>query len=194
MPKQIDREERRREIVVAAIAELAESGLQKFSLKNVGGRVGGSVTMVTHYFRSRDELFAELLTEFIREGDETLRDLRGIDDPEARLRVMLDYFLLTDPGDVVTERARMALHGHGTVFDVTQYFSQLEPAMRAVVRVGVEGVVSPANVERAVNFVRLWSSGLALSVVEHPELWGERQQRDSADAVAELLRAWGPPV
>jgi len=52
----VDHEDRRREIVRAAIEVVKKHGYQGLTLRSLAAQMGGSSTLVTHYFRSRRNL------------------------------------------------------------------------------------------------------------------------------------------
>jgi AcrR family transcriptional regulator len=56
MPKQVDHEERRREIAAAVLRLVATRGVEAASLRAVAGEAGVSMGAVQHYFTTRDEM------------------------------------------------------------------------------------------------------------------------------------------
>ena len=56
MPKQVDREERRREIAAAVLRLVATRGVEAASLRAVAREAGVSMGAVQHYFTTRDEM------------------------------------------------------------------------------------------------------------------------------------------
>ena len=56
MPKQVDREERRREIAAAVLRLVATRGVEAASLRAVAAEAGVSMGAVQHYFTTRDEM------------------------------------------------------------------------------------------------------------------------------------------
>ena len=56
MPKQVDREERRRALAEAVFAIIAVRGLAAVSLRDVAAEAGVSMGAVQHYFTSKDEM------------------------------------------------------------------------------------------------------------------------------------------
>ena len=60
MPRFVDHDVRKRDIVRATLEVLAESGTGGLSFRAVAARLGGSTTLVTHYFPNQDALLAEV--------------------------------------------------------------------------------------------------------------------------------------
>lgn len=56
MPKQVDREERRREIAAAVLRLVATRGVEAASLRLVAAEAGVSMGAVQHYFTTKDEM------------------------------------------------------------------------------------------------------------------------------------------
>jgi AcrR family transcriptional regulator len=52
----VDHDLRRREVARATWAVIRRKGLDRTTLRDVAGELGSTVSVVTHYFRSRDEL------------------------------------------------------------------------------------------------------------------------------------------
>ena len=96
MPKQVDREERRRAIAEAVFEVIGSSGLDAVSLRDVAAQAGVSMGSVQHYFTTknemllfalghmRDRVLARLQTELGRLTDPTCRD-----QIRAAIRLML---------------------------------------------------------------------------------------------------------
>jgi hypothetical protein len=87
----------------------------------------------------------------------------------------LRYFLPADERSLAIERARIALSSRAQIDPgVKEFFGRLEPGMRAVAAMGLEGFIASESMNATVDLVRLWTSGIAISAVEHPEISGDR--------------------
>lgn len=192
MPVRVDRDQRRTQIVSVAISELGESGYDKFSLKNIGRRLGGSVTLVTHYFSSRTELFNAILEQEVEEAQQFVEVLRAITDPRERSLTMITYFMPETADQLAWERARVVLSTH-TASDaqIRQNFEILDPKMREVVKAGLQGVIPEQEIDNAVDLVRVWSSGLVLLMLEHPQKWDARRKNNALQSLRISLEALG---
>jgi TetR/AcrR family transcriptional repressor of bet genes len=62
MPRQVDREERRRVIAAAVLRVVATRGVEAASLRAVAAEAGVSMGAVQHYFTARDEMLRFALT------------------------------------------------------------------------------------------------------------------------------------
>ncbi|MBB3665278.1 AcrR family transcriptional regulator [Prauserella sediminis] len=66
MPRRVDHDERREEIVIGVIAVMAEQGLEAVSLRSVAQAAGVSMGRVQHYFSSKAELIQHACKLFIQ--------------------------------------------------------------------------------------------------------------------------------
>ncbi|WP_328388812.1 TetR/AcrR family transcriptional regulator [Streptomyces sp. NBC_00400] len=91
MPKQVDREARRREVVDALFRVVVRDGLQRASLRTVADEAGLNIGSVRHYFAGQEELMRFAMRSMVdRVGDrlqrriDELGDLDGLSGPEIR--------------------------------------------------------------------------------------------------------------
>ncbi|MFJ7213696.1 TetR/AcrR family transcriptional regulator [Amycolatopsis sp. NPDC098790] len=177
MPIFVDHDERRKKIVDAAIRVLGDVGFAKFTLRAVSNRLGGSVTMVTHYFPSREALLDRMLAQTLEDAQAMQEELIAIADPHERLEAVLRYFLPIDEESLGIERARVALVSHRTTAPaIERHLAILEPRMRNLITTAISDFISPDQIASTVDLIRVWTSGVVLSTVEHPEMWTPDRQ------------------
>ena len=81
---------RRAQLVRCAIEAIAELGLPKSSLAEIGRRAGITKATIFYHFASRDDLIREVLATVLAEGAEFMAQrVRAQPDPRAELRVYL---------------------------------------------------------------------------------------------------------
>ncbi|MEU2232215.1 TetR/AcrR family transcriptional regulator [Streptomyces vietnamensis] len=188
MPIFVDHDQRREQIVTAATRVLGELGFAKFTLRAVGKRLGGSVTLVTHYFPSRDALLDALLERTLSEARSKQDELMRIADPHERLRATIEYFLPLDEETMLIERARVALASHRDVEPaVAEHMEQIDPGMRALVRVAIAEFIPSDQLESTVDLIRLWTAGVVLTFIEHPETWTPERQLVALENFMKLM-------
>jgi AcrR family transcriptional regulator len=84
-------EERRREILEAAGAVIAERGLCDARISDVARRVGTSPALILYYFPSKDRLLSETLAFWDRQFfDEVSARLAGLESAAERLGALID--------------------------------------------------------------------------------------------------------
>lgn len=96
MPKQVDHDERRREIGDAVCRVMAARGLDAVSLRHVAAEAGVSMGRVQHYFATKDDM---LLFAFNQISDRVAQRLGAVhsDDPRTHLRALLLELLPLTP-------------------------------------------------------------------------------------------------
>lgn len=178
MPRQVDHVRRRREIVEATLTVLSEAGTRGLSFRAVASKMGGSTTLVTHYFPTQRELLGEVATHVLADWDEDIRQLDAKEQtPAVRLQALLRWLVpITDQG-LRDERNRIhLLAGQLLGAEYRAIFQAFEAKIRELIRTHVNGLVPPEDVERTVEVLRVTTNGVVLSVVEHPDEWPAERQ------------------
>lgn len=100
MPRHVDHEERRREIIAAVMRLAARRGLQGVSFREVAAEAGMSVSLIQHYFGTKANLMAATIHACSTDmGQRAVRELEllGPDpDPLRRVGCIAGAFLPTD--------------------------------------------------------------------------------------------------
>ncbi|WP_026359886.1 TetR/AcrR family transcriptional regulator [Amycolatopsis nigrescens] len=100
MPKQVDHDERRRQLAEALLRLTATKGLEAVSLRHVAAEAGVSMGSVQHYFRTKDEMLLFALQHQAERRESRIRErvLAVSADPSPRtvLRACLVEVLPTD--------------------------------------------------------------------------------------------------
>ncbi|GGU42376.1 TetR/AcrR family transcriptional regulator [Lentzea flava] len=96
MPKQVDHDERRREIGDAVCRVIAARGLDTVSLRHVAAETGVSMGRVQHYFATKDEMLM-FAFDLISERVEARLGAVHSDDPATYLRAILLELLPLSP-------------------------------------------------------------------------------------------------
>lgn len=172
MPRQVDPIERRRQITSAAINILATGGASALTLKSLAEELGGSITLVTHFFASREDIFTAVVDDLAESYEAELQALEVGADAPGRLKILLEWMVPLTPEDVDQESGRIALisqrHTHQ---GIDHFFEVMEDRVRSLLSSHLEAVVPKAHVGQYVDYLRALTNGLALSAVEHPEIW-----------------------
>jgi TetR/AcrR family transcriptional regulator, transcriptional repressor of bet genes len=107
MPRRVDQQARRRQIVEALWRVTTDRGLESVSLRQVAAEAGVSVGMVQHYFKDKDEMLLFALDSLSAHvGGRVARGIDALaepDDPKKQVRTMLIEALPLDE-----ERSRQA--------------------------------------------------------------------------------------
>jgi AcrR family transcriptional regulator len=191
MPRHVDHDVRRAQIIEATLAVLAEQGPRGLTFRSVAERMGGSSTLVTHYFASRQALL-DALAETVADWPRDLAELElDVDDPLERLRLFMRWMVPADEEGYIEERARLSLIGEAGARVRTRAIVDIwDDHARAHFRRHLEELVPPERIESMTDLLRTITNGITLSAIEHPNKWpAKRQFAVIDDALAMLIPA-----
>lgn len=176
MPKFVDGKARKDDIVRVAMEVLAQDGYDKFSLRNVGKRLGGSQSLVTHYFASKDALFSELAGVLAdRWTVEIAECFVGLEKPKDKLKALMVWLIPDTPSKLDAEKSRMQLSAakfHDPI--AAKILSDFDAFVRHNFSKIVREIVREEEVEAVVDLVRSVSTGIELETYEHN--WSPERQ------------------
>lgn len=178
MPRHVDHEQRKREITAAAMRIIAKRGLGALTLKSLAKELGGSITLVTHFYTNRAELLQAITETLLQEYDVELAGLEAGADAQERLRILLEWMLPLDSEEAwIAERGRVVLIGQredepsiGSLFDI------MDGRMRSYLRDHLRPLVEENQLESMVDVLRVTLNGIVLATVEHREEWPAKRQ------------------
>jgi AcrR family transcriptional regulator len=164
-------DERRDEILGAAMVEFAERGLHGGSTEEIAKRAGISQPYVFRLFGSKKELFKAAVARCLRETLETFQRAAEGKRGEDALHAMGEAYM-----QLLADRSRLRAQ-------MQAYAACDDPDIREVVRNGYGDLV--AYVERVsglppAEVTRFFATGMLLNVIasmdlyESPEGWSER--------------------
>ncbi len=190
MPRNVDRDERRREVTRAAIQLLAKRGPRGLTLRALADELGGSITLVTHFYPNRRALLDAITEQVI---EDSTAELAAFDDqdlaPAERLRQFLIWLLPTTPDYIEMERGRVMLASETDAhFNVQKFYDTWESTTRGLIERYVTPLVPAEEKDFYVDLLRVIGNGVVLSAVEHPKTWTEDKQLAFVDGVIRLLQ------
>jgi AcrR family transcriptional regulator len=174
MPKTVDHDERRDEIVRAAIEILAEGGPRMLTVRALARKLGGSLRLVNYYFPTRHALLEGLQHQLDEAWQSELDRLDASSaDARTRLRSFLIWALSLDEQARTEERAWLSLlsvppqdqasvatlHAHGARW------------MRAHLSARLEGLVARKRLEETTDLLHAAVRGIIVTSEENPEAW-----------------------
>ncbi|MFJ4230682.1 TetR/AcrR family transcriptional regulator [Cellulosimicrobium cellulans] len=187
MPRDVDHDQRRREIVLAVWTIVARRGIEGVTLRGVAAEAGVSMGRVQHYFGTRDELVRHACRLMV-EGARAEHAAQGeAMPPVERLRLLVHRAVPTTPGFTLGVAVWTAFHAKSV--DDPEIATILADAHRGGVREGV-ALVSEAR-ERGDLPDGEDADALALRLLALAEGYGTRVlvgSLDAADALAALDR------
>jgi TetR/AcrR family transcriptional repressor of bet genes len=197
MPKQVDHDDRRRDIARAAIAVIERTGLDGARLRDVAQEAQATTGAVTHYFGSKDEVLEAALAEIVAEilaAEAAAFDAEALDSietlvagvaqilplDEARRRQWRVWFAFW--GRAVVEERLRAQHG--------RYYAQITGRLASLLAVlQSTGLVSPTRAPPLLaDLVVAAVDGLGVRATLEPDTWpAERQVEALTAMLAPLL-------
>jgi AcrR family transcriptional regulator len=189
MPRHVDHDDRRREILQATLEVLAQRGPSGLSFRTVAKHMGGSSTLVTHYFRTRQALLDALVEDMSSWPEEIAELEAGADDPRERLRRFLRWLLPDDERGLREETARINLLGErGEQLRTEHIYAAWDTNVRELLARHLVDLVPAERIAITLDALRSTTNGITLSVVEHPSQWPQERQFAVLD---EVLAAFG---
>lgn len=190
MPKEVDHDERRDEILTAVAGLLADVGLRGLSVRSLAARLGGSVTMVTHYFPTRHSLLVSIGPWILKKWQAEIEELANGDaDPITKLHEVLAWLIPITPEGFVEERAGLSLlvGDKKDAVAVQGLRTELDAWLRGLVRDHLAGLVDKAYIEPAVDLLYAVTRGISVSTCEDPLAWPAARQLAVLDDVLASL-------
>lgn len=189
MPRNVDHDERRRDIALAGIKLLAKDGPRGLTLRALAEELGGSITMVTHFFPNRRALLDAVSAQLVEEGVTELESFDQQDlKPSERLRAFLMWLLPTTDEAMQLERSRVLMSSESDAhFNVQEFFDSWEKTIRELIRRYVAPLVPAPELDLYVDLLRVVQNGVVLSSVEHPKYWTPEKQTDFVEALVPLI-------
>lgn len=200
MPKVVDHDARREEVLAALWRVVEREGLQGATMRAIAREAGVSSGVLAHYFQDKDDILRsglELVNRRIAEGAARVLGRR------TGLAALLDVLALTLPLD---DDRRLTVQ-----FEVSTWSRALgDPRQRdehlgyydawcdlvgQLVEVAVDLGELPDSIDAEATTASLvaFTDGLAVDALLHPERISARRQRDLLELQVRALAAAAPP-
>ena len=103
-PKIVDKEEKKQEILKAAVRIFAQNGVVKTKMADIAEAAGIGKGTIYEYFRSKEDIFAETYGHLFKDTENRIAEvLKSSISPEDKLRrfmnVTIEEFLVRDGGE-----------------------------------------------------------------------------------------------
>ncbi|RKT53732.1 TetR/AcrR family transcriptional regulator [Saccharothrix australiensis] len=112
MPKIIDHDQRRREIVEVAKGLIAEGGFEAATMRSIVTAAGFANGALKHYFASKDEIIAATFESVLQETAQRMSELDGSAGPVEALRGFVEAAMPLDPHRITSARVLLVLWEH----------------------------------------------------------------------------------
>ncbi|HWG98779.1 MAG TPA: TetR/AcrR family transcriptional regulator [Pilimelia sp.] len=112
MPKIIDHDQRRREIVEVAKNLIIQGGFEAATMRSIVTAAGFANGALKHYFPSKDSIVAATFSSVLAEMGERITGLDPDLDPTAQLRAFVEAVMPLDAHRIASARVLLALWEH----------------------------------------------------------------------------------
>jgi AcrR family transcriptional regulator len=188
MPRIVDHEQRRRSIATAALDLISNEGSTALTIRSVATRLGGSITMVTHYYANRSELLLDMATQLAAGWQQEVEVLTAAKrTPREKLVALLEWLLPTDEEGRRDERARFALLAAHDEPECAAVIHDFDAGVRGMIAAHVTGLVDDARVPLLVDALRATTDGIVLGEYAVPEAWPPERQLATVHIVVDAL-------
>ncbi len=186
MPRVVDAEQRRAELIELTAAEIARGGLEQLTLRGLARAGGWTTGIVTHYFVDKQDL---LVATFRSRADAGRRRWEAaIGAGASPLEAIVDSALPVDDDRLASWKVWLAFWGAAvgddelTSVQLERHRSFTERVERALATERDEGRLR-SDLDLAYEALRLVAAldGIAVQVVLQPDRWPADQQRRMVD-------------
>ncbi|WP_141579479.1 TetR/AcrR family transcriptional regulator [Actinomadura sp. WMMA1423] len=191
MPRTVDGEQRRQDVVAAVWRVILRDGLDRASVRNVASEAGLSMGSLRHYFATQSELLAFTLRAIIERIQQRIAALPPEPDERRRAEMVLAELLPMDAERAVENRVWLAFTARAMV---DPKLGALQSEGYALLREGCRTVVRSLEVpasagDREADRLHALVDGLAVHAATHPEVATPARMREVIAAhLAELCR------
>ncbi|GAA1344235.1 TetR/AcrR family transcriptional regulator [Saccharothrix algeriensis] len=112
MPKVIDHDQRRREIVEVAKKLITEGGFEAATMRSIVTAAGFANGALKHYFASKDEIIAATFDSVLQETAQRMSTVDPEVDPVAALRGFVEAAMPLDAHRITSARVLLVLWEH----------------------------------------------------------------------------------
>ncbi|MBT2475820.1 TetR/AcrR family transcriptional regulator [Microbacterium sp. ISL-103] len=156
---------------------IADEGTKGLSIRSVAARLGGSITLVTHYYQSRSALLLDLVTQLSATWRVELQELQShTHSPADSVSMLLKWLLPLDAESQAEEHARiqiLATKDEPACLDVLLRFDE---AIRAELRTQLVQLAAEDDVESTIDVLRATTDGISLAYQTNALAWPPERQ------------------
>jgi len=194
MPKKVDHDERREELVLAAWRVIAANGIDEVTIRDIARESGYSSGVLAHYFKNKDDLLAHALQlshTRIRKRYDAERE--QADAADALKAILLDNLPLDEQREMET-RIEMSFWAralrNGDLHDIQQDESEtLRTLLRELVKQAQKDgdIAAGHNREEVLELLGAVIDGISLHALLYPKRLSPKKQAKVMEFALRLL-------
>jgi AcrR family transcriptional regulator len=195
MPKRVDHEARREELVLAAWRAIAARGIDEVTIREIARESGYSSGVLAHYFKNKDDLLAHALQlshKRIRKRYDA--DMQAPTAIEALKAVLLDNLPLDEQRDLEM-RIEMSFWARAlrseSLHEIQEDESEILRARlgELIEKAQEEGAISPDHDrEMVLEMIGSIIDGISLHAMLYPKRLSPKQQAAAMEFALALLK------
>jgi AcrR family transcriptional regulator len=179
-PRTVDRENKRKEILAAAMNVFARKGVSKTKMIDIASEAGIGKGTIYEYYKSKDNIFFESFQHFKQQTDAFIaRRLNNIRDPEAKLEAWIDSWLesMSDSMDFIAIMMDYWAEGirvknEESVFNLQKIYEDYRKIICDLLEEGIsKGKFKPVNTTITASILIGMLDGLALQWIMDRKLF-----------------------
>ena len=145
-PKVVDKQEKRNQIIEAAIRVFAKMGFAKTKMLQIAEAAGIGKGTIYEYFHSKEDLFVSVFNAFIKLTEKQIADrIRKVEDPVEKLQMYFNAWLeilddeFLEYGDVMIDvwAEGVRLHMGKDIFDLKGMYRRLRVQFVDILEEGI---------------------------------------------------------
>jgi TetR/AcrR family fatty acid metabolism transcriptional regulator len=189
-PRVIDKEEKKKAVLAAALAVFARQGLSAAKMEDVAVEAGIGKGTVYEYFKSKDDLFFALFEEMKRELHRRIFEMDNALPPRQKLHKLVTSALLAfehwrDFGYLLLEFWAMHKGGTSTRIRFDEIYDEARSILSGLIREGIKtGDFRKVNPDHAASALIAVFDGLLLQWLFNPKSFSLRTM---GNTVSELI-------
>jgi TetR/AcrR family transcriptional regulator, transcriptional repressor of bet genes len=165
VPRQVDHEQRRAELVAALWTVIAARGIEAVTLRVIAAEAGCTTGRISHYFGDRQELLEVALQEVHNAAKRRMIALPVEQDPRRLLRSVLMEALPLDPNRLLEWKVWVAFWGiAATAPRLADFNAQRYDEWRAALRPLLQTLVGKRRAEQELRGLVALVDGLGMQL------------------------------
>lgn len=195
MPKKVDHDARREELVLAAWRVIAAKGIDEVTIRDIARESGYSSGVLAHYFKNKDDLLAHALrlshTRIRKRYDAEVETPKAI---EALQAILIDNLPMDEQRDLET-RIEMSFWARALRNEELHAIQQKESeTLRALLRELVEkaqkdkAIAKKHDREEVLELLGAMIDGISLHALLYPDRLPPKRQAAVMEFALQLLK------
>lgn len=180
----VDKEAKRKVIALSCVEPLLDEGINKLTISQIAKTAGVGKGTIYEYFKNKDEIVFEIITLFIEEHKEVLRDIGSSSKP-TKEKVFDFFFLLhkdENQGHLKIYREFLAIALHSGTEDMVNFSIACRSGFIEILQQILQDAIDRGEIKaEALGLVDAWMIfALGLAVETHTANLNPKEELNQA--------------